>query len=70
MKKDLLIFIKHIEESIKNVESFSKDLTRDKLSKNKLKQSAIIMQIEIIGEAINNLPSDFTKNTLQSHGAT
>jgi len=57
--KDPLIFIEHIIENIENVETFSKDLTKEDLSKNKLKQYAIIRAIEIIGEAAKNLSTKF-----------
>ncbi|MEK6836255.1 MAG: HepT-like ribonuclease domain-containing protein [Nanoarchaeota archaeon] len=43
------------------IEDFSKGLTIEKLEGDKLKQSAIIRQIEIIGEAIKNLPETFTE---------
>ena len=59
MKKDTLIFIEHIIESINLIEDFSKSLTKEKLESDKLRQSAIIRQIEIIGEAIKNLPKIF-----------
>ncbi len=61
MKKDSIIFISHIIESINLIEEFSKGLTKEKLADNKLKQSAIIRQIEIIGEAAKNLPKEFTE---------
>ena len=60
MKKEPLIFIKHILESIKNIESFSQGLSKNKFEKDRLKQSAIIREIEIIGEAVKNLPIEFT----------
>lgn len=61
MKKDPLIFIKHIKESIMNIESFSKNLSKKAFIKNRLKQSAIIREIEIIGEAVKNIPNSFRK---------
>ncbi len=51
-----LVFIEHILENIKNIEGFSQKLTKGELSKNKLKQYAIVRAIEIIGEAAKNLP--------------
>jgi len=60
--KDSLIFIKHILESINNIENFTKNVERGKFLKDKEKQSAVIRQIEIIGEAAKNLPYSFTKN--------
>ncbi|MFH1209817.1 MAG: DUF86 domain-containing protein [archaeon] len=61
MKKDPLIFISHVSDSINNIESFSKNLSKDKFIKDKLRQSAIIRQLEIIGEATKNLPLEFRK---------
>lgn len=59
MKKDNLIFIKHILASIEDIESFSKGLLKKEFIKNKLKQNAIVRSIEVIGEASKNLPNSF-----------
>lgn len=59
MKRDLRLFIGDILDSIKRIESFSKGLTKEKLEKDELYQSAIIRQIEIIGEAVKNIPDSF-----------
>lgn len=54
--KDALVFIKHILDNIEKVETFSKGLTKEMLSKNELKQYAIVRSIEVIGEAVKNIP--------------
>jgi len=54
-KKGDLIFIEHILESIKAIEDFSKGLTKEKLISSRLRQSAIVREIEIIGEAVKNI---------------
>ena len=59
MKKDPLIFIKHILENIGDIETFSQGLTRDALGLNKLKQKAILQSLEVIGEAVKNIPGSF-----------
>ena len=59
MKKDSLIFIEHILESVGNIESFMKGVTKVNFFDNLEKQSAVIRQIEIIGEAVRNLPIRF-----------
>ena len=61
MKKDSLIFISHILESIKNIESFSKNISESEFMKNRYSQSAVIRELEIIGEASKNLPDNFKK---------
>ncbi|MBU1045491.1 MAG: DUF86 domain-containing protein [Candidatus Omnitrophica bacterium] len=58
-KRDLILFIEDIFESIKNIESFSKGVSKGKFMENNEKQSAIIRQIEIIGEAVKNIPEEF-----------
>jgi len=60
MKKDETVFIAHILESIENIETFMENVSKESFFDNKEKQSAIIRQIEIIGEAVKNLPSNFT----------
>lgn len=57
MKKEALVFIGHIVESIANIEAFMAGVTESEFRTNKEKQSAIVRQIEIIGEAVKNLPS-------------
>lgn len=59
MKRDIGLFIEDIIDSIKNIEEFSKNLDKEKFSKDNLRQSAIIRQLEIIGEAAKNIPNSF-----------
>jgi uncharacterized protein with HEPN domain len=57
--KDPTFFINHVKEAIKDIEDFSKGISKDDFLKDKKTQSATIRQIEIIGEAIKNLPDEF-----------
>jgi uncharacterized protein with HEPN domain len=59
MKREIGLFIEDIIKSIKNIEEFSNGLNKEKFSKDNLRQSAIIRQLEIIGEAVKNIPSTF-----------
>ncbi len=61
MKKNELIFIGHIQDSIKNIEDFMSGVSKDHFLKDKEKQYAVIRAIEIIGEATKNLSSNFRK---------
>ncbi len=54
-QKDDFVFLEHILESIEAVEKFSKKMKRKDLVKNRLRQSAIIREIEVIGEAVKNI---------------
>ena len=59
MKKDPLIFIEHIKESIENIELYSKDVSKDKFLKDKKIQDAVVRRLEVIGEAAKRIPKDF-----------
>ena len=58
-KKDPLVFIGHIAESIEKIENFSKGLSKEDFFKDEMRQSAIVRQIEIIGEASKNITGSF-----------
>src|SRR3989338_9834994 len=59
MKRDIGLFIGDILDNIGDIESFSKGLTEEEFMHNKLKQNAIIRSLEIIGEAVKNVPDSF-----------
>jgi uncharacterized protein with HEPN domain len=61
--KDDLAFIEHILESITAIENFSRGMSKEKLILNRLKRSAIVREIEIIGEAAKNI----SENLKESH---
>ncbi|MBA7620365.1 hypothetical protein ES703_27714 [subsurface metagenome] len=54
-EKNDMAFIEHVLDSINAIEKFSKNITKKELISNRLKQSAIIREIEIIGEAVKNI---------------
>ena len=53
-----LAFINHILDSINAVIEFSAGIKEDELISNRLRRSAIIREIEVIGEAAKNLSLD------------
>ncbi len=55
MKRDETLFLDDILNSINAIEEFSKNINKKELVSNRLKQSAIIREIEIIGEAAKNI---------------
>ena len=59
MKREVILFIDDILISMNDIEDFSKKMSKEKLLNDKLHQSAIVRQIEIIGEAVKNLPNSF-----------
>lgn len=61
MKRDFILYLEDILESIKDVESFSKGLTKESFMEDELRQSAITRKIEIMGEAVKNIPMEIRK---------
>ena len=61
-KRDL-VFVEHILESINAIEDFSKGLSKEKLISSRLRQSAIIREIEIIGEAVKNISKNLKESS-------
>lgn len=63
MRKDPQVFLKHILESIEWIEKETKNLSKDKFINlaNVPIQDAVIRRLEIIGEAVKNLPADFKR---------
>ena len=59
MKKDIKIFLDHILESINLIEEYVRDKIKSDFLQSKQLQDSIMRRIEIIGEAIKNIPEDF-----------
>ena len=57
--KDYTIFLQHMLDSISRIESFTRKATKKKFLADEMMHSAVIRQIEIIGEAVKNLPIGF-----------
>ncbi len=55
MKRQENLFLDDILKSISNIEEFSEGFTKEELLHDKLRQSAIVRQFEIIGEAVKNI---------------
>lgn len=61
MKKDPKIFLKHIEESMEEIEKHLIQISEDDFWEDRKTQDAVIRRIEIIGEAVKNLPTEYTR---------
>lgn len=64
MKKNPEIFLKHILESIEEIEKHLKKMSEKEFEDDIKTQDAVIRRIEIIGEAAKNLPLEFKKKHL------
>lgn len=59
MKKDPNILLLDILDSIENIEKYTKNISENKFFDNLQIQDAVVRRIEIIGEAVKNLPTSF-----------
>ena len=56
MEKDPFIFIEHIFESIKIINDYTRDKSFNDFKNSIQLQDSVIRRLEIIGEAIQNIP--------------
>src|SRR3989338_3650621 len=61
MKKDIWVFLGHVIESITKIENSLRDISKKEFLLDLDKQDATVRRIEIIGEAVKNIPSEFRK---------
>ncbi len=59
MKRNINLFLNDILDSIKLIESSVKGISAEQFKEDRNIQDATIRRIEIIGEAVKNIPSDF-----------
>jgi uncharacterized protein with HEPN domain len=59
VKKDPEIFLEHILDSIHLIEEYSQNISFAEFLQNRPIQDAMIRRLEIIGEAVKNLPMSF-----------
>jgi uncharacterized protein with HEPN domain len=61
MKKDPKIFIEHILECIERIEEYTRGITKEEFLSLGQVQDAVIRRIEVIGEAVKNIPDDIKR---------
>ncbi|MFN5168231.1 MAG: DUF86 domain-containing protein [Cyclobacteriaceae bacterium] len=54
--RNVLLYLNDILESINQIEIYLKDQTQHDFINNREKQDAVVRRIEIIGEAVGNIP--------------
>lgn len=58
MKKDTEVFIEHILECIELIEGYVENVTQEVFLNSVQLQDAVMRRIEIIGEAVKNIPQE------------
>ncbi len=59
--RDPEIYLEDIKSAISNIEKYTSGMSFDDFEKDEKTTDAVIRNLEIIGEAVNNLPDDFKK---------
>ena len=59
MKKDVRTFLLHVLESIEIIERYTQGMSREAFMEDIKTQDAVLRRLEIIGEAVKNIPQDF-----------
>ena len=58
MKRDMRVYIEDILESIAKIEEYTKAIGKDDFCENAQVQDAVLRRLEIIGEAVKNIPQE------------
>ncbi len=59
MKKEIRVFLEDIKESADRIEEYSQGMSKAHFMEDIRTQDAIIRRLEIVGEAVKNIPEDF-----------
>ncbi len=60
--RDDSAYLKHIVEAIDTIRGYLVGMNFERFSENKMAVDAVVRELEIIGEAANNLSDDFKNN--------
>ncbi len=58
MKRDVRVFVEDILESVAKIEEYTEEATDDDFYENTQIQDAVFRRLEIIGEAVKNIPQE------------
>lgn len=59
MRRNMQVYIEDILECIEKIEEYTKEIGTDEFLENTQIQDAVLRRLEIIGEAVKNIPQDF-----------
>ncbi len=61
MSRDYSLYLEDIVECIEKVEEYTKNMTYHEFNNNQLVIDAVLRNLEIIGEAVKNIPDEIRK---------
>ena len=59
MDKDDSVFLRHVLNAIRQINEYLNGINKDKFMQDKKTQDAVIRELTIIGEAVNNISEEF-----------
>jgi uncharacterized protein with HEPN domain len=62
MKKDPLIFLRHMLDAIQNIDNYTHGFSEEQFYAEKLVQDGVIRNLEIIGEAAKKVPENIRES--------
>ncbi len=62
MPREYKVYLRDILEAIDKIERYTENMNFEDFSNNELIQDGVIRNLEIIGEAVKNLPDDIKKD--------
>jgi uncharacterized protein with HEPN domain len=66
MSKDEEVLLNPVLEAIEHIDKYTEDMTREEFLEDEKTQDAVIRRLEIIGEAIKNMPKEFREENEES----
>ena len=61
MKREIRIFLEDIKESIEKIEEYTQNISKEQFMSDNKTQDAVMRRLEIVGEAVKNIPEYFRK---------
>ncbi|MDZ7773189.1 MAG: DUF86 domain-containing protein [Balneolaceae bacterium] len=58
--RDFLFYLEDMLESMRRIEKYTEDLSYEQFKESDLRTDAVVRNLEIIGEAANNIPEDIS----------
>ena len=65
MSRDPRVYLEDVLESIRRIKAYVSGINRESLGADELRLDAVVRNLEVIGEAVKQLPEDVTQR--QSH---
>lgn len=59
MKRDETVYLRHILDAIDSIEEYTRGMSENEFFSNSMAHDAVVRQLEVIGEASNNISDDF-----------